>query len=380
LAQGFIGMNMDALQQLLQKRNRAKDNLLSERTGISRERISMLETSAEPDLNELRVLANFFRVDLRDLLPSHPRHQSVDLLFRSGGKDIDEVTSSALSRRIGSSIELLDEPAAPSWINKFRREGRTYSDAEENAELFRNLFIGGDQVSPLYALPAIAVNEMGVLVFLIRSSRFEGASAYVNGLPFVFLAESFGPRMLFTLAHEIGHLIGHHNPHESFAVVDAQTEKRTQAHKNITEFYAHAFASCLLMPKSGIWITLRKIREMQRGSDKALGDLEILLLSRIYGVSFYAAAKRCEDLGLLPRGGAISLYETLKKEYGSPEKRADAANLPPRADVPFPKMPPALLKAATEKVRAGEISIGKASSILGLSIADLLAANAPRMN
>src|SRR5579863_10148745 len=110
-------MNTDALQQLLRKRNRAKDIMLSERTGISRERISLLETSAEPDLNELRVLANFFHVDLRDLLPSHPNHQSVDLLFRSGGKNVDEVTASALSRRIGSSIELLDEPQAPSWIN-----------------------------------------------------------------------------------------------------------------------------------------------------------------------------------------------------------------------------------------------------------------------
>jgi len=162
-------------------------------------------------------------------------------------------------------------------------------------------------------------------------------------------------------------------------VLDTQTEKRAKT-SNSAEFYAHAFASCLLMPQRGIGITLRKIREMQKGAEENLGDLEILLLSRIYGVSFYAAAKRCEDLSLLPKGGAISLNETLKKEYGSAEKRADAANLPPRADVLFPKMPPLLLKAATEKVRAGEISIGKASSILGLAIADLLTANASRMN
>jgi Zn-dependent peptidase ImmA (M78 family) len=376
-------MNTDALRQLLHKRNRARDEQLTSRTGLSRERISELETSSEPNLNELRVLADFFRIDLRDLLPPHPHHQSVDLLFRSSGKDVDEVTSSALSRRIGYSIELLGEQGvtpASSWIYKFRREGKTYIDAEHNAELFRAVFLDGDQVMPLHSLPKIAINEMGVLMFLVRSGRFEGASAYVDGLPFIFLAESFGPRMLFTLAHEIGHLIGHHDPHQSFAIVDAQTEKRTRDSKNTTEFYAHAFASCLLMPKSGIGVTLRKIREMLEGSNKELGDLEILLLSRIYGVSFYAAARRCEDLNLLPRGGAASLNETLNKEYGSPEKRAEAANLPARADLVFPKMPPALLKAATEKVRAGVISIGKASSILGLSIADLLAANAPRTN
>jgi hypothetical protein len=85
-------------------------------------------------------------------------------------------------------------------------------------------------------------------------------------------------------------------------------------------------------------------------------------------------------LGLLPKGGAISLNEALKKKYGSPEKRAEAAGLPPRPEVRFPRLPPRLLRAAVEKVRSGEISVGKASSILGLSIADVLAVNAPRVN
>lgn len=374
-------MSADALRQLLQNRNRSKDAQFFERTGISHERIAELEKSATPNLNELRVLAEFFRVDLRDVLPPHPRHESVGLLFRTAGKDIDDITSSALSRRIGYSIDLLAGPGrAPSWMDKFPQENRTYNDAERTAEAFRDLFVAGDQVSPLYSLPEVAVTEMGILLFLVRNTRFEGASAYVESLPFVFLAESFAPRMLFTLAHEIGHLISHHNPRESFAVVDAQTEKRIQHGSNPAEFYAHAFASCLLMPATGVGLTLKKIREMAAETSKALGDLEILLLSRIYGVSFYAAARRCEDLNLLPRGAAASLNETLKKEYGSAEKRAEAANLPPRADLLFPRIPPALLNAAIERVRSGEMSIGKASSILGLSIADVLSANAPRAN
>jgi Zn-dependent peptidase ImmA (M78 family) len=372
---------MNILQDLLRTRNRKKDVDLIQRTGISKDRIDQLLNDGEPNLEELRTLADFFRVDLRDLLPTHPRHQSFRLLFRSGGAEVDDVTSSALSRRIGYSVELLGpgRESRPAWIEKFSRQGQEYEDAEANANTFRKLFLSDDQLSPLFGLPGLVPEALGILVFIVRTSRFEGASAYVEGLPFVFLTETFGPRMLFTLAHEIGHILAHHDPHQEFAIVDTQTETRPQASKNATEFYAHAFASCLLMPKQGIVLTLRKIREMQQ-PNKELGDLELLLLARIYGVSFYAAAKRCEDLDLLPRGGAASLTELLTKEYGSPEKRAEAANLPPRPKSEFPKMPVPLLRAALDQVRSGQISVGKASSILGLSIADLLEANAPRAN
>lgn len=373
---------MNALQHLLQKRNRRKDRELIERTGISSERLQELLESAEPNLNELRLIAEFYHLDLEDLLPHHPRHDSFSVLFRSGGRDVDEITAGALTRRIGYSIELLNKPASnwAKWQAEFRRGETTYESAEANAVTFRKLFFGDDQVSPLLGLPEIATNSMAILLFLVHTTQFEGASAYVAGQPFVFLAERFAPRMLFTLAHEIAHLIGHHRADEGFAIVDTNTERRPPAGRNAPEFYAHAFASCLLMPRQGVGIALRKIREMEQHPNDMLGDLEILLLSRIYGVSFYAAARRCEDLGLLPKGGAASLNETLTKKYGSPEKRAEAAHLPSRPETRFPKIPTALLEGAIQKVRSGEMSVGRASSILGLSIADLLAANAPRAN
>lgn len=368
------------LRELLRTRNKKKDAQLIERTGISADRIELLAKNTEPTLEELRVLAGFFRVDLRDLLPPNPRHQSFGLLFRSAGKNVDDVTSAALSRRIGYSVELLGSKNIPrtDWTSEFRKEDLTYEAAEGNASLFRKLFVSNDQVGPLFRLPELAPEMLGILIFLVQTARFEGASAYISGLPFVFLAKRFGPRMLFTLAHEIGHLSSHHDPERGFAIVDVQTEFRPQAHKSANEFYAHAFASCLLMPRQGVGIALRKIREMQQEPNKELGDLELLLLARIYGVSFYTAARRCEDLELLPKGGAASLNESLTKEFGSPEKRAEEADLPPRPESLFPQMPAPLLNAALDKVRSGEISVGKASSILGLSIADLLTANAPR--
>src|SRR5205085_974958 len=111
-----------------------------------------------------------------------------------------------------------------------------------------------------------------------------------------------------------------------------------------------------------------------------LGDIEVLLLSRIFGVSFVAAGRRCEDLRLLPRGGAQSLNDWLKKEFGSAEKRATSVGLPDRPQIDFPTFPKQLLDAALHGIRAGNLSIGKASSILGLSISDLLSLNEPTIN
>ena len=73
----------------------------------------------------------------------------------------------------------------------------------------------------MLSLPKVAASAMGILVFVIRNSKIDGASAFIEGLPFVFVSERFAPRMLFTLAHEIGHLVAHHDPSASFAIVDS---------------------------------------------------------------------------------------------------------------------------------------------------------------
>src|SRR5216684_8929932 len=120
---------MTTVQNLLQGRNRKKDLDLHERSGISAARLEELASGAEPNLEELLTFADFFRIDLHDLLPAPPRHRSFGFLFRAGGKEVDEITSSALSRRIGYSMDLLDVPAARyAWWSKFSRKSLSYED------------------------------------------------------------------------------------------------------------------------------------------------------------------------------------------------------------------------------------------------------------
>src|SRR5205807_1927125 len=134
-------------------------------------------------------------------------------------------------------------------------------------------------------------------LFVVNTAGVDGASAYLDGMPFIFISARFLPRMLFTLAHELGHLAAHHDPSQSFAVIDEEEDDaELRAHGGIEEAYAHAFASALLMPRAGVGIALKKVREVAKSSGNELGDVEILYFARIFGVSFLAAARRCEDL------------------------------------------------------------------------------------
>ena len=67
--------------------------------------------------------------------------------------------------------------------------------------------------------------------------------------------------MLFTLAHELGHLLIHHDEQNHLQSLTSKANERDEKAKTYKkEFYAHAFASCLLMPAQGVGLALKKIR------------------------------------------------------------------------------------------------------------------------
>jgi Zn-dependent peptidase ImmA (M78 family) len=354
---------------------------LSADSGIPLERLHRFLEAEEPSLNELRRLAAALKIKLSDFVVDNEARSRAQFLFRqtlSKKKVAESGFIEDYSRKIAYSLELVSEKwADDNLIGHFKVVSATYAEAERNAEVFREIFLEGDLVGPLFHLPSIAIEKLRVLLFVIPEQTVDGASAVVNGYPFIFVSPRFTPRMLFTLAHEIGHLIAHHDKSQEFAVLDMldQTGNIKRSSRK-PESFADTFASCLLLPRAGVGIALKKIRELVNSKSDAIGDIEILYLSRIFGVSFQVAAVRCEDLTLLPRGGAISIYEKLLKEHGSPEKRAEEISLPPRPKIEFPTVPRHLLDAAIGKIRSGELSVGRASAALNLSISDIMARHA----
>ncbi|MEJ0022788.1 MAG: ImmA/IrrE family metallo-endopeptidase [Alphaproteobacteria bacterium] len=173
----------------------------------------------------------------------------------------------------------------------------------------------------------------------------------------------------------MGHLIAHHSA-DTAPIFETSSTIAYGKRRSLKEHFVDAFASVLLLPKVGVATALGKIRQLLNVGGDKIGDIELLLLARIFGVSFEVAARRCEDLELLPTGAARSFLEQIKQDYGNPEKRADAVGLPARPPISLPPLSSNLLEAIVRKVRSGEQSIGWGRRSFAVSIDTINAANA----
>ena len=353
---------------------------ISEKSRIPMARLKQLIEGKTPTLLELRGLARSLNLDYTQFIERNSPSSTVMLFRDTMGnrlKSSHELTVELLSNQLEQTLGMIGRHQNLRWLDLFKVEKYNYFDALTLSETFREHFFENDQVSPLTNLPQIVVEKLNIILVVPPKLKIDGASALIDGNAFVFVAlRTFVPRMLFTLAHEIGHLLAHHQKVSDFALFDSlestggiRTSTQTQ------ERFADAFASCLLMPPIGVGIALKKIREIYKIVEDVIGDIEILYLAHIFGVSFQVAARRCEDLDLISRGAAFSLYERICKEHGNPEKRARELKLPSRPGIEFPVVSPQLLRRAIERVRHGDISVGRAAKNINLSISSLMNAH-----
>ena len=101
-------------------------------------------------------------------------------------------------------------------------------------------------------------------------------------------------REIFTLAHEIGHVILHLNDASSFIDDSITINGRSTDEK---EQEANYFAACLLMPSDDIhrFIDL----EIQDFQEKGLSAMDIARIMSEFNVSFDMALNRLESLGVI---------------------------------------------------------------------------------
>ncbi len=338
---------------------------------------SILSENVDPSIGDLTLIANALKVPLDFLISNSETYQSVEALFRKKPESLASSIIDRVSYIISNALSLLEgQLPNMSVINSFPIVENTYEEVLKLSTIFRQRFYNSDFLSPILTLPEIISNQLNCILLTVElGNQVDGASAVINGIPFILISPRFKPRMMFTLAHELGHIIAHHRDSNNFATLDVNSFNYNQKN-NGEESFAHAFASEILLPQEGVAQTLQVLRRSLKLTPDYFGEIELLYLSRIYGVSFEAAALRCENLGILPRGGAVGLYESLKKEFGGPEKRAEQLQLPGRPEIYFPKVSSNLLKPVVNKINSGKMSLGRAAELLGITTSELFQYNA----
>ena len=349
---------------------------IAARCRLPLERVKQIASGTEPTLTELRSLSKGLRIPLYAFsrghtLSSEPYDRAA--LFRAAQQTgAFQPPIEYIADYVTSATRILPEKhSLPDWMRAFSVKEESYIEAHRLAYLFREMFFPDRFDEPILDLPSYLAKHDSVHLSLLKHSRYEGASVTLDGYIFIFVSPRFLGRMLFTLAHELGHVVAHHNKLDGSAVFERASQIGSPRTRATSERFVDAFASVLLIPDRGVGRFLNTARETLNIDSETVGDIEILLLARYFGVSFDVAARRCEDLSLIPQGGAWAMAQQLKKEFGSPEKRADNAGLPPRQEIEFPKISESLLSTVVDGIGRGDVSAGWATSKFGLSVGEL---------
>jgi Zn-dependent peptidase ImmA (M78 family) len=285
-----------------------------------------------------------------------------DGLERAGGPLLEDGIE-ALALKIAFAISV--KPTFESRIGKAVSRGErplSLKLASSMASQLRDeLRVGG--VEPLFELPSLLGEKLKIGILPLEQENVVGGCISMGNAAFIFLPQTRRVADLFICAHELGHLLLISRRKNSEGAAFDLSSNCVSSVRSPHEYFADAFARELLVPTKGLGIALQETRRHLNVSGNAIGDIELLYLSRIFGVSFLVIAKRCEQAALLPEGGAVALYRFLVKEFGGPEKRADMIQLPPRREVEIPAVPYSIQVATIKRIKNDVVATQQTPSV-----------------
>jgi Zn-dependent peptidase ImmA (M78 family) len=337
--------------------------------GLSYERVEELYNDFEPTIEEIRKIAHGLRVAARDLILPVNRELGSRAKLRSNfNYKYDDWSFYEACRIENRFIELADAVGIHSNLPFFVDFERTPNSAEQLSRIFRVNFLQEDLSSSLIDLPYLLFKKFEVITFLFSSKKIDGASFRRNGSAIIAIAERNDIRMLYTLAHELGHLLVDISDYEnSEAWIDEDVFSVHDASVRQIEFFANEFAASLLIPVEGLLEEVKSVNASLDGPDQ-LTAYHIGCIARRFGTSFSVAARRCENLSLIDTGGAVALENAVKKTYQSAEKYADLMNIPERPRVNWLNPAHLTLKRLLPEFETGALSWVRMHELFNLKI------------
>jgi Zn-dependent peptidase ImmA (M78 family) len=264
-----------------------------------------------------------------------------------------------LSQRILLSIDVRPNTAAKLKEVTSQLDFRPSNAVAMQMAMLLRYFLRVGDVDPLFNLPSLLDERLNVFLFPMEQSKLAGACALIDGSAFIFISDAAKDETLFTCAHELAHLamLSARRSNDARAIFDP-VDNEAFSLRGPYEYFADAFALEFLIPSRGLGIALQQVRKCLNVTTVSVGDVELLYLSRIFGVNFLAIARRCERAQLLPKGGAASLNKFLIENFGGPERRAEELGLPPRTTIKTAPVPRSIELAIIKQLE----SIGREGS------------------
>lgn len=213
-------------------------------------------------------------------------------------------------------------------------------DAEALAEWVRSQ-LGLGQTVPAVQLRGCLEERFGVKTFVLRSaSKLSGASIFHPRIGGCVLVIARSPEhMLFTLAHELAHLLVHRDSPSVDEDLFARSPK---------EQFANAFAAALLMPRT----TVHDLFTSLYRSRQELTAVEVAHLARHFGTSYSAMVWRLQGLRLI---GSVQ-REALLRRPQTPHATITAAR--------WPAMPERSLFLAARAYHQESVTLGWLREVL----------------
>lgn len=200
------------------------------------------------------------------------------------------------------------------------------------------------------ALEDVGIN---VVAFSLEDDIF-GMSAYAPKWgSFIYVNDALRipeERKVFSLAHELGHLVLHRDRYVCSSEREVVYQSRR---KDIAEKAADHFAGCLLMPRSRM--------ERDFGFAKEIGLPHLLMHKEKYKVSVQALIMTLHNYGMLSPSKARALFSQLARR-GYRKKEPNP--------MPYIEKNKRRLAIVQELYLADRITVGKIAELLGTTIVE----------
>ena len=328
---------------------------LAQKAGVSRIAYSNIENGkASPRVNNLQLIADALSVGMQEVVTPVPK---IDFLrFRckkmlaGGQKSCREqiVADVAFWLRDYSDLEARLAKQRQSPL----KEIKSTDPREVAAKVRKALHLKDDEpISNICGL----VKHAGVKIKFVNSDLdgFFGLSAFdKGGFPAIVVNVREGisvERQIFTVAHELGHIVMHYGSFQKEATVESESE----------EAAADQFAGYFLMPQEAFnksWQENKGLHWLQ----------SILHIKRIYKVSYKTVIHRLIGEGVDPK-----IWKDFPTEYRRQYGEDLKDHKEPRPLDPLDFVEDRLCALTREALEKELISVSRAAEILGIGVEDM---------